>query len=116
MIVCASGQLRHRFWGEYSAVIVLRFTALKDARTVHERHLPASDGWELIEHTMTGTAALRFIGGGRALDHVEHELVTKFKVNRKLMTSLEKSIDYGEPFIACFDVTPDDGTKQGSLL
>lgn len=94
----AKGQLRHHFWGEYSATIVLQFHSpvLADAAVAKLPGFNVHPG---------EPRALVFHGKGDELKLVESLLVS-LGADRKKLTSLAKSIDFGEPFTIALDLTP----------
>lgn len=85
----ANGQLKHHFWGEYAATIVLVFDSIDSANLAKTG---AFSNWDLIEKDV-----LKFHGSGDALSIEEEKLITHGADPQKLR-SLAKSIDYGEPF------------------
>lgn len=103
----ATGRLRHCWFGEYCAVIGLRFTselAAEGALGV------LGEPWERID------TSLRFSGSGQALKSAEAQL-RRYGADMAKVSSLRYSIDYGEPFTVTVSTPiPDDGLRQGSLL
>lgn len=91
MPIHARGQLQHHFWGDYKASIGLLFHSSELASEA----LPALEGFKV--HPVD-PRALTYFGGGADLKRVEALLVSH-GANRKLLTSVAKSIDYGEPFV-----------------
>lgn len=101
------GQLKHHFWGEYSATICLRFESPEDCLK----------GIDILNQVPTGTFTNAC--GGRSVSHgwvqaIKPEgaiadmggeqlektidLLESFGADRKLITSMRKSIDRGEVF------------------
>lgn len=107
------GRLKHRFWGEYSAVICLQFATAALAETAR---LVAFDAFERPENPYGPSNILRFTGGGSELRHAEMQLRAAGADMRKV-GSLRHSIDYGEPFTVTVRTAPvDDGSVQLPLL
>lgn len=106
MAYYGNGQLRHCWFGDYGAVIVLDFHSAQ----VRNMVAPEFPSFELSTEHPT---VLRFEGSGAAVDTALSELRTH-GADMKKVTSLKYSIDYGEPFIVC--VKPHDGSIQGELL
>jgi hypothetical protein len=94
----AKGQLRHHFWGDYKATIVLKFHSPVLASAAVAQ-LP---GFNVHERD---TSALVFFGGGEQLKLVEALLVS-LGADRKKIRSVRYSIDYGERFEIAVDLTP----------
>lgn len=89
-IATAKGQLRHRFWGTYSAAIGLQFVNASDA----QQALPLlGAGWR----NSTNPVVLVWEGDTAALDACEGRLVG-FGADAKAIRSLAHSVDYGDPF------------------
>jgi hypothetical protein len=104
----ARGQLRHRFHGEYSAVIALGFDSEADASECLPILSAKVNGWEAGKNKK----ALVWVGNSEELDACTHVLVS-FGAEEKKIASLAKSIDYGEPFDVAIDACP---CEQVSLL
>ena len=104
----ASGRLRHRFWGDYSAVIALDFGNEENAKAC----LPLlGDGWKPGEKH---PSALVWVGDSEALEKCK-EVLGSFGADVKKIDSIAKSIDYGEPFEVSIPM-PMDQSKQTSLF
>lgn len=104
--VKASGLLAHHFWGEYSATIALEFEAsahAKDALRV------LGDMWTVHEKVDN---VLIFHGQREELTKVEQTLV-KYGADSKKITSLAKSVDFGEPFTVEIPISSEE---QGELF
>ena len=102
----ASGILAHHFWGEYCATIALEFETnahAKDALRV------LGEVWKFHEKVDN---VLIFHGKKEALAEVEKTLV-KYGADSKKMTSLAKSVDFGEPFEVEIPISPEE---QGELF
>lgn len=99
MQIIAKGQLQHHFWGDYRATIVLLFAL----DYLAQRALAKLPGFE--PHP-GDKKALVYHGGGADLKAVE-ALLVGYGANHKKLTSLAKSIDYGEPFTITVDLTPE---------
>ena len=110
MKIKAKGQARHRFWGEYSAHIILGFDSRKDALRVlpllntgdYGEFLTAggghakSEGWRHITDGQGDVAKALFIEvADPALDRVVKQLESYGAVG---VLSMKKSIDFGEGF------------------
>jgi hypothetical protein len=93
--------LRHRFHGEYSAVIGLEFTSEAHARDAI-RYL--GPGWKVGEERHN---ILIWSGNNDQLQEVTKVLVF-FGAEEKKIASVAKSIDYGEPFQVTLDVIPQE--------
>lgn len=102
----ANGLLAHHFWGTYCATIALEFDTseyAQDALRVLE------DVWTVHEKMNN---VLVFHGQKELLSEVEKTLV-KYGADSKKMTSLAKSVDYGEPFTVEIPIVPEE---QGELF
>lgn len=109
MIIIAKGQLQHHFWGEYAATIALKFAT----EALALQSLPQLPGFE--RHSSV-PSALIYHGTGDDLKNTE-DLLVSLGANRKKLTSLAKSIDYGEPFTIEVNLTPEGPqAEQLSLL
>jgi len=104
----AEGRLKHRFWGEYSALIILIFEDEREAR----KAIPAMEfkpttsiqqadgsthdscGW-IQGETYPDTLQLEVAGDD--LKQVESKLV-EYGGDAKKIGSLAKSVDWGEAF------------------
>jgi len=84
----ANGQLRHHFWGEYYATIVLIFSSKEEAEQAQRT---VFTNWKQHDEILS------FHGTGDQLT-VEEERLVAHGADRKKLTSLAKSIDRGEPF------------------
>lgn len=91
MKVQGKGQLHHRFWGEYSAVIVLSF---KDTCSSRDALKVLGEPWKIHDKN---SRALFCICTNDQLGQVTAQLVS-FGAEEKKIASLAKSIDFGEPF------------------
>lgn len=101
----ASGQLRHCFFGTYSAVIALGFENEYQANQV----LPKlGAGWQVGSKPY----ALVWQGNTEELEACE-TILESFGADRKKIASLAKSIDYGERFEIAVEIVPQE---QMSLL
>ena len=107
----AEGILKHHFWGEYCADIILMFVTDEDAKRalpaitasmdpiteVHndaQGHKVISRGWEL------GTSVTNCVfiqASGKDLENAL-DVLESFGANRDKVTSMSKSIDQGEMF------------------
>ena len=109
MKVSAKGQLRHRFFGQYSAVIGLKFDCPGDAIAA----LPKlGAGWsrhETVDH------ALIWVGDSDALKACETTL-ERFGAEKRKIASLAKSVDYGEPFSITVEVEDPNQLTIGGVL
>jgi len=90
MEIKAQGQLRHRFWGEYSAVIALVFESERDANLA----LPLLPNWT---HGKQSKNVLVWVGDSDELRDMKN-LLGKYGADEKKIDSCAKSIDYGEKF------------------
>jgi hypothetical protein len=84
--VHAEGQLRHRFWGEYSAVIALR--AANDALVT------LKEPWHIGEKNKN---VLVWTGNSDELSALKDRF-TNYCDDVKKIDSCKYSVDYGEPF------------------
>lgn len=92
----ARGQLRHRFWGSYSAVIVLGFGTTEQARLA----LPMLPGWKLWKlASEPGSKVVSWSGGSDALK-VEEERLAAHGADRSKIASLRFSVDYMQRLIS----------------
>ncbi|HEX9156007.1 MAG TPA: hypothetical protein VF819_10610 [Nitrospira sp.] len=89
--VKARGLLRHRYWGTYSAVIVLAFDTPEAARDALK---VLGAPWVAIS---AKTFVLSWTGETEALEQCKERLGT-FGADVSKIDSVAHSIDYGEPF------------------
>lgn len=106
--VKAKGQLRHCFWGTYEATIVLWFNdapSARDAKKVLGRdNKKVLGNWN---HSHDNQSVLIWHGLGDDLENTLTEL-ERFGADRNVITSINKSIDYGEPFEVVIPVIPEE--------
>lgn len=108
--IIAHGRLRHHFWGDYHATIIVKFANADLAARALE--LPQFIGWKVHQ---TEPAALVFHGTGKVLKHVQNVLVS-LGASRAKMDSVRYSIDFGEPFTIAVSLTPEGPQPvQGAL-
>lgn len=109
----AKGQTRHRFWGKYSAHIVLQFDTQEEALKAMpllnldikfgeyktaSGNMKASEGWHHLTHGQGEVQRALFIEvADPALEKVVDRLVL-FGAERNKILSLAKSVDHGEVF------------------
>lgn len=98
MLITAEGRLKHHFWGEYRATIALKFATPELAAQA----LPQFPDWKQSEIV---PSALTFFGDRDAVTKQEDLLVT-LGADRRKISSLAKSIDFGEAFTVTVDLTP----------
>lgn len=100
------GRLRHRFWGTYSAAIVLGFDS-----PAH-----ASDALRVLgapwEQSVTHPRCLHWAGESEALAEVKKRLAG-YGADESAIDSIAHSIDYGDRFEGEIPVTP---AEQGALF
>jgi hypothetical protein len=84
------GQLRHRFHGEYSAVIAIAFESPIVASAALNQ---LGNTWKLSPNPK----AIVWVGNREQLEVCKRMLVS-FGAEESKIDSLAKSIDYGEPF------------------
>ena len=93
MFTCkATGQLRHRFWGNYSALIGLGFDSEAHAKAALTSG-KLGEGWKPGKDPR----AIVWVGDAKALEGVKDKLEASGADRRKI-DSVAKSIDYGERF------------------
>lgn len=90
-LVRCAGQLRHRFWGEYSAVIGVWTVDPAD----HAALAAALPDWEDVPGERP---ARRIIVSGEAEIAAAEDTLERLGADRRKIGSVAKSIDYGEPF------------------
>jgi hypothetical protein len=105
MEIKAEGQLRHRFHGEYSAVVVLCFDNAEDSSLA----LPLLPHWKKSE---TNKSVLIWVGDSDELREIK-TLLGKYGADESKIDSIKKSIDYGEKFECSFEV---NNPKQMMLI
>lgn len=104
----AIGQARHRFWGEYSAVIALKFDSEEELKNALPQlkvevvgdYLHASGHRELCQgfsQVKEQTNSCVAFTAGVMLDRIVDKLV-EFGADRRKILSMAKSINYGERF------------------
>lgn len=93
----ADGQLKHHFWGEYKATMVLVFD--------NEQMLAAAlntNNFPTWKKSNTNSTAIIWFGSSDELD-VEIEKLVSYGAKREKIASIAKSIDFGEPFKISFE-------------
>ncbi len=108
MIAKANGQLAHHFHMPYWASMALQFENEMLAKAVLK---VLSGKWKISE---VKSSALIWHGNADELTEVEN-LLEKFGGNKKKISSINKSIDYGEPFKVSIPVSIEN-PNQLSLL
>ena len=110
-IYCADGILKHHFWGEYCADIILLFDTHEDAKgafpaitasmdPIKEKHTDAqgrkvtSVGWGI---GIESTDCIFIQASGADLENAL-DVLENFGADRSKVTSMSKSIDQGEAF------------------
>ncbi len=109
----ATGRARHRFWGRYSAHIVLQFEsqehALKAMPMLNNKiefgkyqsaggGLVDSIGWHHLTHGQGEVDKALFIEVADPALSLVVDRLTLFGAEKKKILSLARSIDYGEVF------------------
>ena len=98
MEITGHGQLRHRFWGEYSAAIAIKFNSVESA----ERAIPYlspkkfDPQWQRVENYV------RIEVDNDQLDKLIGHLGSLGADTNKI-GSLARSVDYGEPWTICLN-------------
>lgn len=89
-MIKANGRLRHRFWGNYSALIGLWF---EDPASAKMAQMKLGSDW------VPGKSpdVLVWTGDSKALEQVK-QVLGGFGADTEKIDSLAKSVDYGEPF------------------
>ncbi len=88
IIVNGTGQLRHRFWGDYSAVIGIVFDNAADANLA----LPKLGAdWSSNNETVIWS------GNSEQLK-IQKKNLASFGADEDKIDSIKYSVDYGEPF------------------
>ena len=100
IVIKGKGQLRHRFHGEYSAVVAIDFGAA-DSATLALGVL--GKPWEVSR----SPNALVCVVSTEELEVLTERLGT-FGADTKKVASLAKSIDFGEPFEVSIEVENQD--------
>lgn len=127
MKTIANGLTRHRFWGEYSAHIVLEFESkecalacmplLNDGINFGDFKNAGggrteSSGWHHVKDSQGDAAKCLFLEvADPALTQVVDRLVS-FGAEKKLILSLARSIDYGENFDVFFEIPDPNGQQE----
>lgn len=99
MHVKAKGQLRHQFFGTYSAVIALCFD---DGNCASEALPKLGAGWYQSEKN---SAALVWTGNFEELEACK-AVLGSFGADVKKIDSIAKNIDYGETFAIVVEIIP----------
>lgn len=108
MKIKAEGQLGHRFHGEYSAVIGLWFEEAEQANLALASN-KLGQGWQVSD---VKDSALVWVGDSEALNKCE-DCLEALGADRKKISSLKYSVDYGEKFSIEFEVVD---SKQMELF
>jgi len=103
MLAKADGQLRHCYFGEYSAVIALGFN---DEYEANESIRKLGPGWK---HGQKSNV-LVWVGNTTELEGCKHVLVS-FGADEKKIDSCAHSIDYGEPFSIHIEIVSKEQMK-----
>ena len=106
MKIKANGRLAHHFHGNYWATIVIGTDSPKDSALIASQ---LGEGWST---SLRDKRALVWTGNSEELDACE-TILESLGADRKKISSIAKSIDYGEEFTITVDVTP---PEQLSLL
>lgn len=121
----AKGFGRHRFWGEYSMLLVLQFESREEALLalpVLNKNMDfgtfltaggciaISEGWRHICDAQGEAAQCLYCDAGTALDAVIARLVG-YGAEEKKITSMAHSIDYCETYHIEMEV-PDPNQKE----
>lgn len=91
------GRLRHCWWGTYHATVGLFCKDTFEARGVHSK---LGSPWRLHEKN---DSAVMYHGKGSELESVLNQLES-LGADRDKMTSIAKSIDFGEEFTISVEV------------
>ena len=97
MEIIGHGQLRHRFWGDYSAAIVIQF----DSPSSAERAIPHLSPKGFLPQWQSAENYVRIEVDNDQLDQLTSHLGSLGADTTKI-TSLARSVDYGEPWTICF--------------
>lgn len=112
MKIKAKGLLRHRFWGDYQAHIILDFDSPEECKSALEPlnnniifgeyrsvngGMIQSSGWRILEKEGVELKHASIEVNSNDLDLVVTRLV-EFGADKSKITSMAKSIDYGERF------------------
>jgi len=102
----ADGGLRHHFWGEYKASMVLVF----DTAIMLDAALAAGKFKDWKRSEKRPDKVINWFGDSDALEVAKGELVAH-GADRKKIDSIAKSVDFGEPFEVEFEA--DDPRQTG---
>lgn len=117
MNIKAKGQLKHHFWGNYCADIVLLFESESDALLAlpilnsKSPHIQWKQGVKTKTALMTCVAALpSYDAKPEDVDSVKiaEDILESFGADRKKIGSLKYSVDYGEVFSIALEVEHPD--------
>jgi len=97
--VHAEGRLRHRFWGEYSAVIALKFSSVEAA---NDALVTLKEPWHIGEKNKD---VLVWTGNSDELSALKDKFTAYCNEVEKI-DSCKYSVDYGEPFEVDVPVVP----------
>jgi len=103
--VKGEGQLRHQFFGRYSARIAIGFSDMKSALSAIDFLVGK---WEAIENN--GRVGIVFEGSDPELKKVLDQL-EEFGAPKEKVSSLKYSVDYGEIFEVTIPVTAKEQEK-----
>lgn len=101
------GQLRHRWWGDYSAVLALDFGEVS-APVLQELIAQEFPGWQVLARGIIG----RTVSSAELKAEKAH--LARLGADPAKIDSIRFSIDYGEPFLV--DVPPPADAVQLGLL
>ena len=121
----AKGRLRHRFWGKYSAHIILIFDSEREAKKALPalEFTPTSDIQQADGSTHTSCGwiqgetypdTLQIEVAGDDLKAVEQKL-KEYGADVKKMGSIAKSVDWGEPFYVTIPHVHKDHPNQVTM-
>ena len=113
MKIKAEGQTRHRFWGEYSANIILLFSSMDEALLAQPilnqgidfcDYMNAcggqslSEGWRHIKDSQGEASKCLFIEVADPALEITLERLKMYGADRSKIMSMAHSIDHGEIF------------------
>jgi hypothetical protein len=104
--ILGTGRLQHHFWGQYHATVILQWSSVALAQQ-------ALQIFPLFKVHPEDSRVLVYHGTGAELKQVEQALRAAGADMRKV-TSVAKSIDFGEPFtvgMPLYAAAPDTSTQ-----
>lgn len=100
MQIDGEGQMRHTLYGDYGGIIALALKSESCAEIILKVLKVQDSKWN---RSPTNSNVLVWRGNSQEVKEVT-ELLGKYGANKKAITSMKYSVDFGEPFTVRFNV------------